>query len=78
MNGRTDQWPPPPLTDALRAKLAAEAADSGVTIVTDDATGSGFRLRLDNGHVEHTFTGDAIAEALAKQLRPRLAALMKP
>lgn len=66
------------LTDALRAKLAAEAADSGVTIVTDDATGSGFRLRLDNGHVEHTFTGDAIAEALAKQLRPRLAALMKP
>jgi hypothetical protein len=64
------------LADALRAKLAAEAA-SGVTVVTDDTTGAGFRLRLANGRVEHAFTGAAVADALAKQLRPRLAALMK-
>jgi V/A-type H+-transporting ATPase subunit E len=62
--------------DALRAKLAAEAA-SGVTVVTDDTTGAGFRLRLAGGRVEHAFTGAAVADALAKQLRPRLAALMK-
>lgn len=64
------------LADALRAKLAAEAA-SGVTVVTDDTTGAGFRLRLAGGRVEHAFTGAAVADALAKQLRPRLAALMK-
>ena len=65
------------LADALRAKLAAVAVD-GVTVVTDEATGAGFRIRLANGRIEHAFTGAAVAEALAKQLRPRLAALMKP
>jgi len=64
------------LADVLRAELAAEAAN-GVTVVTDEATGAGFRIRLANGRVEHTFTGAAVAETLAKQLRPRLAALMK-
>ena len=64
------------LADVLRAALAAEAAN-GVTVVTDEATGTGFRIRLANGRVEHTFTGAAVAETLAKQLRPRLAALMK-
>jgi V/A-type H+-transporting ATPase subunit E len=65
------------LADALRAKLAAEAV-SGVTVVTDDTTGAGFRVRLANGRIEHAFTGAAVAESLARQLRPRLAALMKP
>lgn len=65
------------LADVLRAKLAEDAI-KGVTVVTDDATGSGFRIRLANGRIEHSFTGAAIAESLAKQLRPRLAALMKP
>ena len=65
------------LADVLRAKLAAEAA-KGITVVTDEAAGTGFRLRLANGRVEHAFTGSAVAETLAKQLRPRLAALMKP
>ena len=64
------------LADALRAKLAAEAV-AGVTVVTDEAAGSGFRIRLAGGRIEHTFTGAAVADALAKQLRPRLAALMK-
>lgn len=65
------------LADSLRAKLAAEAVD-GVTVVTDDATGAGFRVRLAHGRIEHAFTGAAVSEALARQLRPRLAALMKP
>ena len=65
------------LADVLRATLAAEAA-KGITVVTDETAGTGFRLRLANGRVEHAFTGPAVAETLAKQLRPRLAALMKP
>lgn len=65
------------LAEVLRAKLSAEAAD-GVTVVTDETTGAGFRVRLANGRIEHTFTGAAVAETLAKQLRPRLATLMKP
>lgn len=67
------------LVEGLRAQLAAHAASSdGVTIVTDETTDTGFRVRLANGRIEHAFTGNAIAETLAKQLRPRLAALMKP
>lgn len=65
------------LADVLRKEFASDAAN-GVTIVTDETTGAGFRIRLANGRVEHTFTGVAIAEALGKHLRPRLAALMKP
>ena len=65
------------LAEVLRAKLSAEAAD-GVTVVTDETAGAGFRVRLANGRIEHTFTGAAVAETLAKQLRPRLATLMKP
>lgn len=65
-----------PLADALRAKLSAEAVQ-GVTVVTDEATGEGFRVRLANGRIEHAFTGAAVTEALARLLRPRLAALMK-
>ena len=64
------------LADALRTKLAAEAAN-GVDIVTDETAGTGFRVCLAGGRVEHTFTGATVAETLAKQLRPRLAALMK-
>lgn len=64
------------LADVLRAKLAAEAV-TGVSVVIDEAAGTGFRIRLANGRIEHTFTGAAVADALAKQLRPRLASLMK-
>jgi hypothetical protein len=49
-----------------------------VTVVTDETTGAGFRIRLDNGRVEHAFTGASVADTLARNLRPRLAALMKP
>lgn len=64
------------LVDALRATLAAEAAD-GVTVVIDNQTGSGFKVRLAKGRIEHDFSGTAVADALAKNLRPKLAALLK-
>ncbi len=62
------------LVEVLRAQLAAA---KNVTVVMDDATQSGFSVRLDNGRVEHDFTGPAVAEALAARLRPALAALVK-
>jgi len=64
------------LVDVLRAKLAAAAAMKGVTVVTDERTGSGFKVRIKNGRVEHDFTGTAVAAALARGLHPRLAALL--
>ncbi len=65
------------LADNLRARLSAEA-NKGIKVVTDETTGSGFAVRLANGRIEHAFTGQAVAEALARQLRPRLAKLMTP
>ena len=62
------------LAEALRVQLAAM---KDITVVTDEATQSGFSVRLDNGRVEHDFTGPAVAEALAARLRPALAALVK-
>ncbi|MEI7947189.1 MAG: hypothetical protein WCJ02_10845 [bacterium] len=64
------------LVDVIRAKLASEALN-GVTVISDDHTGSGFKVRLENGRVEHDFSGAAVADALAKNLRPKLAALLK-
>lgn len=60
----------------LQAKLAAEASQ-GVKIITDTQTGAGFKIRLANGRIEHDFSAASIAETLAKQLRPQLAALLK-
>lgn len=62
--------------DALRAALVRQAV-SGVTLVLDENTGAGFRVHLDNGRVEHDFTAAAVTEALARHLRPQLAALLK-
>jgi V/A-type H+-transporting ATPase subunit E len=64
------------LVDVIRAKLAAEAITS-VTVVSDDHTGAGFKVRLANGRIEHDFSGAAVADTLAKNLRPKLAALLK-
>ena len=66
----------PKLVDALRAQLAQQA-QSGVKVVADETTGTGFTVRLDNGRVEHDFTDAAISEALAQRLRSDLAALLK-
>ena len=65
------------LCDALRAKLAGQAAKGGVDVVLDETAGNGFRVLLANGRIEHNFTGQAVAEALAAQLRPSLAELLK-
>jgi len=64
------------LADALRATLATEAAN-GINVVIDNLTGSGFKVRLANGRIEHDFSGTAVADALAKNLRPKLSALLK-
>lgn len=66
------------LTAILRAQLADKAgSDSGLQIVTDQGSGSGFTVKLDNGRVEHAFTSRAVAQELAQRLRPGLAKLMR-
>lgn len=64
------------LADAIRAQLAAQSL-AGVKVVSDETTGAGFTVKLDSGRVEHDFTDAAIAEELARRLRPDLAALLK-
>ena len=64
------------LAAALKAQLAA-AACTGVTVGEDETAGVGFRVRLDEGRVEHDFSEAAIAAALGKRLRPELAALVQ-
>lgn len=64
------------LAEALRAQLAAKAAD-GLKVVLDESTGAGFSVRLDGGRVEHDFSEAAIAKSLSRRLRPDLAALVK-
>ena len=63
------------LAEALRAQLAAAAAN-GVTVVVDESVGTGFSVRLDGGRVEHDFSEKAIVAALAKLLRPDLAKII--
>ncbi len=62
--------------EALRAAFVRQAV-TGVTLVLDENTGAGFRVHLDSGRVEHDFTAAAVTEALARHLRPQLAALLK-
>ena len=63
------------LAAALKAQLATDAA-KGVKVVLDPSVGSGFSIRLDGGRVEHDFSEAAISAAIAKRLRPALAALL--
>ena len=62
------------LAEALRAQFAA---GQNIKVITDEDSQSGFSVRLDNGRVEHDFTGPAVATALAARLRPDLAKLVK-
>ena len=64
----------PKLAAALKAQLAAQ---SNITVVTDERLGTGFSVKTEGGRVEHAFTGDAIASELARRLRPDLAKLLK-
>ena len=63
------------LAAALKAQLAADAV-KGVKVVLDPSVGSGFSIRLDGGRVEYDFSEAAISAAIAKRLRPALAALL--
>ncbi len=74
LTGAVELAVPPQLAKALQAQLAAQ---KNITVVMDETLGTGFSVRLDNGRVEHTFTGKVVAEELAKRLRPDLAALLK-
>ena len=48
-----------------------------VRVVLDETLDAGFSVKLEGGRVEHSFTPGAIAEELAKRLRPDLAKLLK-
>lgn len=64
----------PKLAAALKAQLASQG---NITVVLDETLGTGFAVKTDGGRVEHAFTGDVIADELAKRLRPDLAKLLK-
>jgi len=64
----------PTLAKTLSARLASSTP---FTVVTNEAQGTGFTVKLDGGRIEHAFTGEVIAAELAKRLRPDLAALLK-
>jgi V/A-type H+-transporting ATPase subunit E len=64
----------PKVIEALKAQLAEK---KNLTVVMDETHGTGFTVKLDNGRVEHDFTGSTVASELAKRLRPDLAAIMK-
>jgi hypothetical protein len=65
----------PNVVKALKAKLAAQKEE--ITLVTDAQMGTGFRVKLAGGRVEHDFTGASVTDALAALLRPQLAELLK-
>lgn len=64
----------PELVPALKQALAKQG---DVTVETDAQMGTGFRVRLAGGRVEHDFSGDSVTAALSALLRPQLAQLLK-
>ena len=63
------------LAQGLKAALAGKAT-AGIKVVLDSSVDTGFSVRLDGGRVEHSFTGEVIAQELARRLRPDLAKLV--
>ena len=63
----------PKLAAALKAQLAA---NGNIKVITDEALGAGFTVKIDGGRVEHDFTAETISTELAKRLRPDLAKLV--
>ena len=61
---------------ALRAAFAKQAV-AGVALTLDATVDAGFRIRLENGRVEHDFTAAAVTETIARRLRPQLAELLQ-
>ena len=64
----------PKVASALAASLSAKG---NFKVVTDETLDTGFTVKVDGGRVEHSYTGEVIAEELAKRLRPDLAELVK-
>lgn len=64
----------PKVASALAASLAAKG---NFKVVTDETLDTGFTVKVDGGRVEHSYSGEVIAEELAKRLRPDLAELVK-
>lgn len=50
---------------------------AGVTVESDSAIISGFRLSFENGKISHEFTNEAITESLSVLLRPSLAKIVQ-
>lgn len=74
LTGSVELALPPALVETLRAQLASE---KNLTTVPDEAVRTGFSVKVDNGRVEHAFTGIVVAEELARRLRPDLAKLVR-
>ncbi|MCF7837199.1 MAG: ATPase [Candidatus Marinimicrobia bacterium] len=64
------------LETIVRERLA-EAFKGGVTLTVDNELFSGFRVVVADAHVEHDFTGPAVAAALAQFVRPHLAEIVR-
>jgi len=60
------------LTEFFKQRFREEL-EKGLKINVDARTGKGFKVRLHDRHIEHDFSRDAIAEAVAVYLRPVLA-----
>lgn len=64
------------LAESLKAKLGAKLA-AGVDLVPEKGVVSGFRVAVKGQHVQHDFTGEAIAEAMSQLLRPQIAEIVQ-
>ena len=62
---------------AWAAAAFADAAGDGVDIKGDRTLAYGFRVSMADGRIQHDFSSEAITEALAKLLRPKLAEILK-
>lgn len=60
------------LSQLFQRRFATELAQ-GLTITIDPRTAKGFKVRLRDKHIEHDFSREAIADAVAQFLRPALA-----
>jgi V/A-type H+-transporting ATPase subunit E len=54
-----------------------DAVRQGLTIRGDAGIGGGFKVVVVNAHVEHDFSTAALAEAVCRLLRPRLAEIVR-
>lgn len=71
---------PPDMEIAIRdfiLKAFQETAAQGMTIRSSNEVIKGFRITFKDSHVEHDFTPEAIAEAMARLVRPHLAELLR-